>query len=232
MGKNEFVANFKRKLSSFYGYDQTLRFVRDVESSPSATGLKASLEPRDFLDFAVEDSVALVKDRNRVNCLSNCKRAIDAQVDRLVQRLGFFPLARKERWNIPKKLEFISSIGVVAPRILRRLNALRNRLEHEFAPPSEAQVEDALDVTTLFVSYAELVHLPALNWGLVDGSTLRYDYNEMIFRFFDKDPDHSDNDVSPQFSLAHDEEGFQDFYDFLVRIVPLMERKSSLGEDL
>jgi len=232
MEKLETVAEFKRKLCSFYGYDQSLRFVRVAKSPPVATGLKASLEPRDFLDFAIEDSAALGKERNRVNCLGNSKRAIDSQIDRLVYRLGFFPLARKERWNIPRKLKFISEIGVVAPRILRRLNTLRNRLEHEFAPPSKAQVEDALDVTMLFISYAELVQIPSLNWGLADKFTVRYDYNEMVFRFFDKDPDFSENDVSPLFSMAYGEVGFQDFYDFLVRIVPLMLRKSRLGEDL
>ncbi len=232
MGKNEIAAEFKRKLSSFYGYDQSLHFVRAINSPPVATGLKASLEPRDFLDFAIEDSAALEKERNRVNCLGNSKRAIDSQVDRLVQRLGFFPLARKERWNIPRKLKFISQVGVVAPRILRRLNSLRNRLEHEFAPPSKEQVEDALDVTTLFLSYAELVPLPSLNWGLPDKSTVRYDYNEMIFRFYDENPDLSEKDVAPLFSLACGEHGFQDFYDFLVRVVPLMQRKSRLGEDI
>jgi hypothetical protein len=232
MKTNETAAEFKRKLCSFYGYDQALRFVRAAKSPPSATGLKASLGPRDFLDFAIADSVTLNEERNRVNCLGNSKRAIDSQVDRLVHKLGFFPLARRERWDIPRKLKFISQSGVVTPRILRRLNTLRNRLEHEFAPPSKAQVEDALDVTILFISYAELVRIPSLNWSLTDKSTVRYDYNKMIFRFFDKVPDFSVDDVSPLFSLAYGEEGFQDFYDFLVRIVPMMERKTDLGEDI
>jgi hypothetical protein len=232
MKTNEAAAEFKRKLCSFYGYDQDLRFVRETKPAPLATGLKASLGPRDFLDFAIADSVTLDEERNRVNCLGNSKRAIDSQVDRLVHKLGFFPLARRERWNIPRKLKFISQSGVVTRRILRRLSTLRNRLEHEFAPPSKAQVEDALDVGILFISYAELVRIPSLNWSLTDKSTVRYDYNKMIFRFFDKVPDFSVDDVSPLFSLAHGEEGFRDFYDFLVLIVPMMERKTDLGEDI
>lgn len=176
--------------------------------------------------------MALEKQRNRVNCLANSKRAIDCQIDRLIYRLGFLPLARKEWWDIPTKLKFISKSGVVAPRILQRLNKLRNRLEHQFAVPSKKEVEDALDVTTLFISYAELVALPTLNWGLADKSNVRYDYDEMIFRFFDEDPNLSKNDVSPLFSLAYGEEGFQEFYDFLARVVPLMSRKTDLGEDI
>ena len=52
----QFVAEFKRKLASFYGYDQEFRFVRNTKSEPRATGIKKSLEPRDFLNFAVDDS--------------------------------------------------------------------------------------------------------------------------------------------------------------------------------
>jgi hypothetical protein len=49
-----------------------------------ATCLKASLGPSDFLNFAVEDSVALEEERHRVNSLGNSKRAIDSQIDHLV----------------------------------------------------------------------------------------------------------------------------------------------------
>lgn len=174
--KKEHVAEFKRKLAAFYGYDEQFRYVRDAKSRTRVTGIKGVLEPRDFLDFAFRDSTELEDERNRVNCLGNAKRAIDCQVNRLIQRLGFLPLARKQDWNIPRKLEFITDVGIVAPRILRRLNALRNRLEHEFSPPTRDQVEDALDVATLFISYAEIVQIPGLNWGLTDKTCVRYDY--------------------------------------------------------
>jgi hypothetical protein len=155
------------------------------------------------------------------------------QVDRLIRSLGFLPLAKKQRWNIPRKLDFISQSGVVAPRILNHVNELRNRLEHEFAPPSKRQVEDALDVATLFVFYAELVRVPSMNWTLSGELSLRYDYDEMVFHFFDRNPsDSPDDEVMPMFSLAHGEEGFQDLYDFLVKTVPLMERKGRLGQDI
>jgi hypothetical protein len=112
MRKNEIADEFKRALCSFFGYDQNLHYIRATTPSAVATGLKASLGPRDFLNFAVEDSEALEVERNRVNCLGSSKRAIDSQIDRLVQRLGFLTLARKERWNIPKKIEFISEFGL------------------------------------------------------------------------------------------------------------------------
>jgi len=227
MKKNEIIAEFKREMRGIYGYDENLKYVGTARPSPSAAEGKAFLEPRDFLNFALEDSLTLDKERSRVNCLGNCKRAIDAQIDRLIGRLGFLPLARKQRCNIPTKLDFISQSGLLAPRILRNMNRLRNRLEHEFAPPSKRQVEDALDVATLFVSYADLVRVPGMNWTLSSKLSVRYDYETMVFRFYEADPSDSDEDTNPPLvSLAYGEQGFQDFYDFLMKAVPSMERKS------
>ena len=66
----------------------------------------------------------------------------------------------------------------------------------------------------------------------MDKSTVRYDYDEMIFHFFIEDPDFSKTELSPLFSLAYGQEEFQDFYAFLMRTVPLMSKKSDLGEDI
>jgi hypothetical protein len=226
MMKDEIVTEFKRQMCDFHGYDENLRF-NGVAKSLRPANSKAFLEPRDFLNFAVEDSVTLERERSRVNCLGNCKRAIDAQVDRLIGRLGFLPLARKQRWNIPKKLNFISQSGLLAPRILRNITGLRNRLEHEFAPPSKRQVEDALDIATLFVSYADLVRVPSMNWTLSSKLTVRYDYDRMIFRFYKTEPSDADEETNPPLqSVAHGEHSFQDFYDFLMKTVPSMERKN------
>jgi len=231
MGQNITVAEFRRKLCEFYGYDEELKFIRTAKRRALVKDDKARLEPRDFVNFAVEDSTALDKSGNRVNCLSNCMRGIDSQVDQLIKQLGYSSLARKERWDIPTKFGFIGQAGIVTPRILNRINQLRNRVEHEFAAPSRQQVEDALDVTMLFLSYAELVQIPSLNWCLADKSTVRYDYEQMVFSFFDKNPDHSD-DVTLLFSLAHGQSGFDDFYKFLSKIVPLMAKKRWLEEDI
>lgn len=220
----DLITEFRCYLCRFHGYDENLKYVGEAKPG-SPTDSKAFLVPRDFLNFAIEDSRTLEDERNRVNCLTNCKRAIDAQVERLIGSLGFFPLAKKQGWNIPKKLDFISNSGVVAPRILRNVNALRNRLEHDYAVPSKQEVEDAFDIATLFVSYAELVEIPSLNWTLPDGLSVRYDYDEMVFHFFKKDPSHSpESDAS--LSVAYGEEGFQNFYDFLMKIVPSMSRRS------
>lgn len=218
-------------MSSLYGYDDSLRFVGSQK--PRTRRGKAFLQPRDFLNFAIQDSDSLNLERNRVNCLGNSKRAIDAQVDRLVGQLGFLPLARKQRWSIPKKLDFVVRSGIVAPRILRKVTQLRNRLEHEFATPSKREVEDALDVATLFISYGELVKVPSMNWSLSSRLSVHYDYDEMTFRFFDKGlSDVQENQDQPILVVAYGDDGFQEFYDFLMKTVPLMEKKGRFGEDV
>jgi hypothetical protein len=148
----------------------------------------------------------------------------------LIGRLGFLPIARKQRWNIPKKLDFISQSGLLAPRILRKITGLRNRLEHEFAPPSKHQVEDALDVAMLFVSYADLVRVPSMNWTLASKLTVRYDYDRMIFHFYATEPSDANTETNPPLlSVAHGEPGFQDFHDFIIQVHPLDGTKLSLA---
>lgn len=219
MKKDEVIKRFRLELCGFLGYDEHLISVGKSKALSAPTENKACLEPRDFLNFAVEDSLTLDNERSRVNCLGNSKRAIDAQIDRLIQHLGFLPLARKQRWNIPRKLEFIAGSGVLAPRILRRITHLRNRLEHEFTTPSKRDVEDSLDVAALFVSYAELVRVPTMNWTLASKLTVRYDYHHMVFHFFT-----SDKDEEPLLTVSYGKKEFQAFYDFLIKTVPSMER--------
>jgi hypothetical protein len=224
MGRDEIVARFRLEMCTFFGFDVDLKPVRPAKTQPVATKKRAHLGPRDFLAFAIEDSVRLDDKRHLINCLGNCKRAIDSQTDRLIRSLGFLPLSRKERWSIPKKFSFVSETGVVAPRILQKVNRLRNRLEHEFAAPSKEQVEDALDIASLFISYAELVRVPTLNWTFSGKLSVRYDYDRMAFHFFETDPDEPTSEAV--FSLCFGDDGFKEFYDFLMNDVPMMAREN------
>jgi hypothetical protein len=113
---NDFFSRFRRKLCLTHGYDENLNYIGGARSELEATGTKAFLEPRDSLTYAIEDSRTLDEPKSLVNCLTNCKRAIDAQIDRMIHRLGFLPLARKQRWPIPRKLSFISDSGSLAPK--------------------------------------------------------------------------------------------------------------------
>jgi len=109
------------------------------------------IKPEKFLSFAKSDLKQKLK-RGSINALSNVKRAIDCQLDSLLIVLGFYKKAKKENWNFPYKLEFLNKIGIIAPSILRKINKQRNLLEHEYRFPKKEEVEDAIDITDLFLT--------------------------------------------------------------------------------
>lgn len=112
------------------------------------------ITPRQFLQFAEYD-LNNRYEHHLVNSLSNIKRTIDCQLDSLLFGFGLFQKSKKERWNFPKKVDTLSQVGIISPRILEKINQKRNLLEHEYRTPEKGQVEDALDVATLFIAYTE-----------------------------------------------------------------------------
>lgn len=105
------------------------------------------VDPYEFLLLAEEDweRGGLAAE---LNAITNAKRAIVAQMDQALLSFGYPATS----WNIPRKLEALMSLGLVAPRILRRVSSTRNLLEHEYRRPSEKEIEDAIDLAALFVA--------------------------------------------------------------------------------
>lgn len=122
--------------------------VRSVGGSHGAAQME--IEPYDFLLQAEEDFERGERSAE-INSLTNAKRAIVSQMDQALLTFGY----KSFRWNIPKKLELLSELGFVAPRILKRVSAARNMLEHEYKRPSTHEIEDALDLAWLFVSASQ-----------------------------------------------------------------------------
>lgn len=113
----------------------------------------------DFQNFAKTDSQG-DSDHNRVNALSNVKRAIECRIDELLYALCLHIKSEKENWNFPKKIKVLTDSGFIAPRILGRINRKRNQLEHQYVKPTAADVKDALDVAILFLGYTDRIYTP------------------------------------------------------------------------
>jgi hypothetical protein len=128
-----------------------------------------------FLNYAERDL-----ERNdtagNVNALTNAKRAIDCQVEALIKALGL-----KREQSFPKKLERIKEIGLVAPRILNKVNKTRNLLEHEFKNPERSQVEDAVDIATLFVKLTNGIFLNFIHQADFEESYDSLDLSDKAF---------------------------------------------------
>lgn len=138
-------------------FDKAIDYLRKDTTyanalAPIELEIPFDLRPSDFLKFAENDLDVNLK-HSVINALSNTKRALECQCDLLLLVFGFSNQPRKKKWNFPTKLDLILELGVVAPRILRRVNKMRNLLEHEYIWPDKSKVEDALDVVSMFIAY-------------------------------------------------------------------------------
>ena len=104
------------------------------------------VNPEDFLEGAEED-FELGGNASLLNAITNAKRAIHGQIDQALLSFGF----KSTRWRLSQKIEMLNKLGFIAPRILKRVTDARNLLEHEYSAPTIEQVEDSLDLASLFI---------------------------------------------------------------------------------
>lgn len=156
------------------------------------------IKANDFLKFAEAD-LADSGNHGLVNALSNAKRAIDCQVNKV---LGCFGLLSRK--NFHQKMELLRSMGIVAPRIVNKVVKARNYLEHEFRIPEREQVEDAIDIANLFVvSLDRALHFFPEHYDI--GSIVENIYNEHGRPVMDKTISIHFDETNPQYLLV----GFQ-----------------------
>ncbi len=108
--------------------------------------------PKTYLSFATDDLNQPNTDRARVNALANAKRAIHYQIEIIAAAFGLHKLPAGERNHSPQKLDFCKRCGLIGPRIVNKLNYVRNQMEHEYYIPSRDKVENFVDVAELFLS--------------------------------------------------------------------------------
>lgn len=106
---------------------------------------------KEFISFANRD-LDIEGKHGLANALSNAKRAIDCQIDAVSAVLGL-----KKYRSFPKKADNLLKLGLLAPRVIKRINQLRNYLEHEYKIPEKERVEDAVDTATLFVEVTQRI---------------------------------------------------------------------------
>lgn len=105
--------------------------------------------PHGYLKEA-EESLARFSPGGNRDAIANAKRGIDCQIEAVIETLGL-----KTGGGFPARVALIRKLGLVAPRILEKINKLRNEIEHDFVNPSREQAEMAVDTALLFI---ELTH--------------------------------------------------------------------------
>jgi hypothetical protein len=118
--------------------------ARSIATVPVSDGLL----PIDYLRYAILDLEEGSTERHLINSVSNAKKALHLQVSVVVGALGM-PISKNEPF--PKMLDFCRACGVVGSRVLKKLNRLRNTVEHEYVVPSQEAAENFADVVELFL---------------------------------------------------------------------------------
>ncbi|MEH6357450.1 MAG: hypothetical protein V7745_00565 [Pseudomonadales bacterium] len=126
----------------------------DPYSSSSSNRIEYEVEtsPQTYLNYAIDDIENEKTSRTLVNSFSNAKRALHLQVETLANAFGFKAATNKKRPNFHDYIAYCKNCGVVTPRILKKLNKVRNAVEHEYYTPNESETEDFIDVVELFLA--------------------------------------------------------------------------------
>ncbi|KOQ22611.1 hypothetical protein ACOTC8_16165 [Achromobacter xylosoxidans] len=108
------------------------------------------LSAEDYLSFAEDDLRDGRTARHLVNALSNIKKALHIRLEDVC--LGFGARDFSKLRSFPALINYARECGLVAPRVLDRLNAMRNAVEHDYILPAESDVDTFLDVAHLFLA--------------------------------------------------------------------------------
>jgi hypothetical protein len=116
------------------------------------TQIKYSREgiwPSTYLAYAQADFEGEKDARTLVNTVSNAKRALHYQVEGLADAFGWNHF--KKRDDFPTRLNFLGLCGVLSPTIIRRINRMRNSVEHDYYTPTEDEALEYLEIVELYL---------------------------------------------------------------------------------
>jgi hypothetical protein len=128
------------------------RRIEHASSSYEKVDLPWDLGAEQYLSFARTDSRQRGR-RAAVNALGNAKRALHCQIDSVLFAAGFWSRSQERRWDFHAKTELLAELQIATPKVLGRINRLRNQVEHGYSAPEDlGQLEDFIDVVELFIA--------------------------------------------------------------------------------
>lgn len=144
------------------------------------------ITPKEYLAFADKD-LLLGTTHGLINAISNAKRAINCQITSLLTVLGI-----ENTGDIQSKLQRFEDIGLLAPRVSNNIYKLESLLENQFCKPSKKEVEDAINIATLFVDTTDKIFLTYMDsWWVTKESSEKqsgvYSFKEGSKTFIVKD---------------------------------------------
>lgn len=141
------------------------------------------IEPDEFLLFAEKD-YSNGELQGLVNSVTNAKRAIDCQVDKIISCLGYDPyvcLPNNAQQYIDiyqnkvgsieatQKLKLLQALDIVPSSLVTSMREVRNKLEHYYKAPKKSDALHIIDLAKLFIRSSDYVlRLFPDEWVLVD----------------------------------------------------------------
>ncbi|BDA80208.1 hypothetical protein LPTSP3_g31380 [Leptospira kobayashii] len=92
------------------------------------------------------------KTERLISCISNLKRAIENQIDSVFYVFNILPIFQKRNLGINKKLEFFGSSGIFRSNSIKKLIAIRNKIEHDYSKPDIQDLEISYELVSNFIS--------------------------------------------------------------------------------
>jgi hypothetical protein len=123
----------------------------DWSSLIPVSAVEGACAAQRYLAFAQSDIEDGGSDRHRINAVCNAKRALHLRAETVVEAYGGKSLSKRLA-NFSNRMTFCDRCGVVAPKILQRLNRMRNAVEHEYYIPETQETSDFVEVVDLFLS--------------------------------------------------------------------------------
>ncbi len=129
----------------------------DIQGRDGSDRLKFpdfELFPFNYLEYAEAELDNLEgNDNQKINCVSHIKRAIECELDSFLYALGLSKFIKPD--NFPTKIEWIEGMGIFTPHSLRKLNAIRNEMEHEYSIPKIENIEIYFELASAFIHTLE-----------------------------------------------------------------------------
>lgn len=154
--------------------------------------------PERYLQDAIDDLKSGSSRRHFNNALRNAKCALHMKVDILCQCFGGEKFFKTLKF-FPRKLDFLEDIGIVRPRIIDKINKIRNEVEHEYRDATQEEAEDFIDIVMLFIEATKYLNtrfpieleFGPLNkittYGVLFKLECKFKNGELVFVFHDKD---------------------------------------------
>lgn len=143
-----------QKLKDFIVADFGKLEIQSREGSNSLAFPEFELFPFDYLEYAETEMVGIEEnDNKKINCVAHLKRAIECELDSFLYAMGLSKFIKPD--NFPTKMEWIGEMGIFAPRSLRRLNAIRNEMEHDYSVSKAQDIELYFDLASAFIHTLE-----------------------------------------------------------------------------